>query len=55
VPKAISFAVTFYDALGAGRTVEFAFDLGCSQMMGLKQEQTPVLKTTSIHPADVQG
>ena len=51
---AVAFAVAFYDALGAGETVEFAFDLGCSQLVGLKEEQTPVLKTTSIHPADIQ-
>ncbi|WP_310834377.1 AAA family ATPase [Aetokthonos hydrillicola] len=51
---AIAFAVAFYDALGAGRTVEFAFDLGCSQLIGLKEDQTPVLNTTSIHPADIQ-
>ena len=43
-----------YDALGAGETVEFAFDLGCSQLVGLKSDQTPVLKTTLIHPADIQ-
>lgn len=41
---AIKFAVTFYDALGAGEGVEFAFDLGCSQLVGLKERQTPVLK-----------
>jgi len=51
---AIAFAVAFYDALGAGETVEFAFNLGCSQLVGLKEDQTPVLKTTSIHPADIQ-
>jgi len=52
--SAIAFAVAFYDALGAGETVEFAFNLGCSQLVGLKEDQTPVLKTTSIHPADIQ-
>ncbi|MHC5771200.1 MAG: CHAT domain-containing protein [Nostoc sp.] len=51
---AISFAVAFYDALGAGETVEFAFDLGCSQLIRLKEEDTPVLKTRIIHPADIQ-
>lgn len=51
---AISFAVAFYDALGAGETVEFAFDLGCSQLIRLKEEDTPVLKTRLIHPADIQ-
>ncbi len=51
---AITFAVAFYDALAAGETVQFAFDLGCSQLVGLKEDQTPVLKTTLIHPADIQ-
>ena len=41
---AINFAVAFYDALAAGEDVEFAFELGCSQMIGLKENQTPVLK-----------
>ena len=51
---AIAFAVAFYDALGAGEEVEFAYNLGCSQLVGLKEDQTPVLKTTSIRPADIQ-
>ena len=38
------FAVAFYDALGAGETVEFAFELGCSQLVALKEQKTPVLK-----------
>lgn len=42
---AINFAVAFYDALAAGEDVEFAFDLGCSQLIGLKENQTPVLTT----------
>ena len=41
---AINFAVAFYDALAAGEDVEFAFELGCSQLVGLKENQTPVLK-----------
>lgn len=41
---AINFAVAFYDALAAGEDVEFAFDLGCSQLISLKENQTPVLK-----------
>jgi hypothetical protein len=50
--SAIAFAVAFYDALGAGEKVEFAFDLACSQLVD-KEFQTPVLNTTSIHPADI--
>lgn len=41
---AIKFAVAFYDALAAGEDIEFAFELGCSQIIGLKENQTPVLK-----------
>ena len=36
---AINFAVTFYDALGAGETVEFAYELGCTRLMGLKDHE----------------
>ncbi|BDA67328.1 conserved hypothetical protein [Calothrix sp. PCC 7716] len=41
---AINFAVAFYDALGAGEDIEFAFRLGCSQLIGLKEDETPILK-----------
>ncbi len=51
---AINFAVAFYDALGAGEDVQFAYDLGCSQLVGLNEDSTPVLKITEIHPADIQ-
>ena len=42
---AISFAVGFYDALGAGRDVEFAFKLGCAaiRMEGIEEHLTPML------------
>ncbi len=42
---AIEFAVGFYDALGAGRTVEFAKKLGCNaiRMAGIAEHLTPVL------------
>lgn len=42
---AIEFAVSFYDALGAGESVEFAFRLGCNamQLEGIAEEKTPVL------------
>jgi hypothetical protein len=43
---AIDFALAFYDALGAGEDVQFAYDLGCSQLVGLKEDNTPVLKVT---------
>ena len=44
---AIAFAVGFYDALGAGRDVEFAYKLGCAaiRMEGIAEHLTPVLLT----------
>lgn len=46
---AIEFAVAFYDALGAGESVEFAYRLACNaiQWAGLPEHLTPVLKTSS--------
>ena len=43
---AIEFAVGFYDALGAGKSVEFAYELGCSaiQLAGIPEHLTPRLK-----------
>jgi hypothetical protein len=42
---AIAFAVGFYDALGAGRDVEFAFKLGCAaiRLEGIAEHLIPVL------------
>jgi CHAT domain len=44
---AISFAVGFYDALGAGKDVEFAYKLGCSAIrlegIDIDEHSTPVL------------
>ncbi|MDJ0719002.1 MAG: TIR domain-containing protein [Prochloraceae cyanobacterium] len=42
---AIEFAVGFYDALGAGRPIEFAYKLGCNaiRMSGIAEHLTPVL------------
>ncbi|BAY44986.1 WD-40 repeat-containing protein [Scytonema sp. HK-05] len=48
---AIAFAVAFYDAIGAGQEVEFAYALGRSQMISFSEQQTPVLrKKQSIIP-----
>ncbi|KAB8331274.1 CHAT domain-containing protein, partial [Scytonema tolypothrichoides VB-61278] len=41
---AVTFAVAFYDAIAAGEEVEFAYELGCSQMIGFLQQQTPILR-----------
>ncbi|MFG6106830.1 hypothetical protein U2F10_31620 [Leptothoe sp. EHU-05/26/07-4] len=42
---AIAFAVGFYDALGAGRDIEFAYKLGCAaiRLEGIAEHLTPVL------------
>lgn len=54
---AIAFAVGFYDALGAGRDVEFAYKLGCAaiRLEGMTEHLTPVLlKQESTGEATVQ-
>jgi CHAT domain len=42
---AIEFSVGFYDALGAGRTVDFAYQLGCNaiRLSGIPEESVPIL------------
>lgn len=51
---AITFAVGFYDALGAGRDVEFAFKLGCAaiRLEGIAEHLTPVLIQKPIAAGD---
>jgi CHAT domain len=43
---ALEFAVGFYDALGAGREVDFAYEMGCCaiRLAGIGEALTPVLK-----------
>ena len=43
---AIKFAEGFYDALGAGESYEFAFNLGCSaiEIEGMMEQSTPIIK-----------
>ena len=43
------FAVGFYDALGAGKSIEFAYKSGCVSisMSGIAEDLTPVLKRQS--------
>lgn len=43
---AIEFAVAFYDALGAGESVEFAYKLACNAIRwaGLREDLTPILR-----------
>lgn len=42
---AIEFAVAFYDALGAGETIDFAYKIGCTaiRMAGIAEHLTPKL------------
>ncbi|MGJ3253258.1 MAG: CHAT domain-containing protein [Elainellaceae cyanobacterium] len=42
---AIEFSVGFYTALGAGESIEFAYELGCNaiQLEGIPEHLTPVL------------
>jgi len=40
---AIDFAVGFYDALGSGKDVEFAFKLGRSQLVRFGEHEIPIL------------
>lgn len=44
---AIKFAVGFYDALGAGRTIEDGFEFGCTSidLESIPESSTPVLKS----------
>jgi AAA-like domain/CHAT domain len=55
---AIAFAVGFYDALGAGRDVNFAFKLGCAaiRLEGIAEHLIPVLleKPIDLHPIPQQ-
>ena len=52
---AVAFAVAFYDAIAAGEEVEFAYELGCTQMIGSVEQQIPVLrKKQSIIPTAPQ-
>lgn len=43
---AIEFSVAFYDALGAGESIEFAYKLACNAilLLGIPENLTPVLK-----------
>ncbi|MDJ0676829.1 MAG: CHAT domain-containing protein [Calothrix sp. MO_167.B42] len=55
---AIDFAVGFYDALGAGRSIEFAYEFGRNaiQMAGIPEHLTPVLKKNpNINNISPQG
>jgi hypothetical protein len=52
---AINFSTAFYQALGYGRDVKTAFDLGCVQidLEGLGEENTPKLIALRKNPRDI--
>jgi hypothetical protein len=52
---AISFAVAFYQALGYGKDVKTAFDLGCLQinLENLKEQDTPKLLALKANPQEI--
>ncbi|MDJ0695390.1 AAA-like domain-containing protein [Mastigocoleus sp. MO_188.B34] len=51
---AINFAVGFYDALGAGRSIEDGFEFGCTSidLKGIPEGSTPVLKSKKSKTRD---
>jgi hypothetical protein len=52
---AISFAIAFYQALGFGKDVKTAFELGCSQidLEGINEQDTPKLVCVNCDPKTV--
>jgi len=54
-PAALSFASAFYQALGFGRTIKTAFDLGCNQidLANLDEQDTPQLLAVNVAPDTV--
>ena len=53
--SAISFATAFYRALGFGRNMKEAFNLGCSELYieGLGEQETPKLLALKRNPEDL--
>ena len=51
----ISFAVAFYQAIGYGRDMKTAFDLGCVQidLERLGEQDTPKLLTSNTNPREI--
>ncbi len=52
---AINFAIAFYQALGYGRNLQTAFELGCNQinLQNLNEENTPKLITKRKDPQEM--
>jgi tetratricopeptide (TPR) repeat protein len=53
--SSISFAVAFYDALGAGELIEFAYKLGCSQLIRMGESNIPILKKRGSNRAQLSA
>ena len=51
---ALAFAVGFYDAIAAGYTLEEAYELGCSQMMSFREQETPVFKKKPLITSEIE-
>ncbi|MEG4112470.1 nSTAND1 domain-containing NTPase [Microcoleus sp. Pol12B3] len=51
---ALAFAVGFYDAIAAGYELEEAYELGCSQMMSSREQETPVFKTKPLIHSELE-
>lgn len=53
--SAVSFAVAFYQALGYGRNLKTAFELGCSEidLENLSEQDTPQLLTKTADPTKI--
>ncbi len=51
---AIVFATAFYDALGAGKPVDFAYKFGCNalHLSGIPEHFTPVLRANNTRMAE---
>jgi hypothetical protein len=52
---AIVFATAFYQALGYGRSIKTAFDLGVTQLlvMNIPEEKTPRLIANKVDPGQI--
>ncbi|MEA5466365.1 tetratricopeptide repeat protein [Leptothoe sp. PORK10 BA2] len=53
--SSIAFAVAFYDALGAGEPVEFAYKLACSQLIRMDESDIPILLKKSSSRATLRS
>ncbi len=54
-PSATAFAASFYQALGYGRSVQTAYDLGCLQIEldGLGEQDVPKLLASKVKPEEI--